>query len=878
MTAHGDADKAIWITSFGWSVLPPTWGGAPSPWPAVSSEDQERYTAQAMSLARSSWPWLGPVLIAAWDAGLLPADDPRRGLALVDGDTDLPPAAGLRQVIPHDDTATVGTYPATHASGHYTGAWRLAPEGADVPRPAQVGTGAEPHEPAASLAIRFEGTRFDLLVRRGEYKGLLDVTVDGQPANWLPKQDGHAYLSLFDPLEEPAEVTVARYLPDGLHIAVIEAEGGWYQWPLVGWRVGREADVRSLTAGMVLAGLLALVALGGFLRTALTLPLRDWVRRLSTHYLAPSTPAHAALLVVVALAFYFVPGSLPSLALLGLLFLCVLPRPDLALALVAFSLPFFLLPKSLLGRTISMTEVLLILVAMAFVVRRALPRSGVADASAVQPAGRRRPGDPRWLDGAAYALTALGLLAALPAVLPVSGAAWVEKADWATVTLMLLPLAGVLAGLAGCCDRPKEVASQGDPGESPLQRSADCGRRSGEALVNSWWRHLVESPLRQLDAAVGALVLVALASSMAADNVGVAVQELHVVVWDAAAFYAFIRLGVAAHAGVAVRRSADEPADHQPAVRRVPGGLLVYAFLFGTTLMGSYAIYQFFFTDRAITAEGVHRALGVYGSPNNLALLLDRALPILVALLAFGRPRVRTAEVAATSAARRRLRFVLMALALVIILVALMLTYSRGALLLGLPAALVFLGIMRGRRAAGLVLAALAAVLAGILPVLGTDRLRSLLTTDSGTSFFRLRLWQSAWTMLREHPWLGVGPDNFLYQYRTRYLLPDAWQEPNLSHPHNLVLDFGTRLGIPGIAVLVWFQAAFWRLTLPLYRRLPDGEIRALLLGLMASMVATLAHGVVDNSFFLVDLAFVFCLTLGVAANLVRVGQATQSD
>jgi O-antigen ligase len=358
------------------------------------------------------------------------------------------------------------------------------------------------------------------------------------------------------------------------------------------------------------------------------------------------------------------------------------------------------------------------------------------------------------------------------------------------------------------------------------------------------------SPVQQLDAAVGVLVLLALASSLAADNVPVAFQEFHVVVWDAAAFYAFIRL--------------------MPWTRRLETSdsvRLVYAFLLGAALMALYAVYQFFFTDRAITAEGVHRALGVYGSPNNLALLLDRALPILVALIAFGWRRGKTRTGVETSDVWK---VGLGSVAVIVILIALVLTFSRGALLLGVPAALLFIGLMRGRRAARVVLAALAAVAAGMLPLLGTDRLRSLFTTDSGTSFFRLRLWQSAWTMLCDHPWLGVGPDNFLYQYRTRYLLPDAWQEPNLSHPHNLVLDFGTRLGVLGIVWLVWLQVAFWRIALPLYRRLPEGEGRALILGLMASVVATLAHGLVDNSFFLVDLAFFSCLTLAVTAILAE--------
>ena len=191
-------------------------------------------------------------------------------------------------------------------------------------------------------------------------------------------------------------------------------------------------------------------------------------------------------------------------------------------------------------------------------------------------------------------------------------------------------------------------------------------------------------------------------------------------------------------------------------------------------------------------------------------------------------------------------------------------------LLLGLPAAILLIGVMRGGRVLWIALGALAAAALGVLPFFGAERFGSMLDLSAGTGFFRLRLWQSAWAMLRDHPWLGVGLDNFLYQYRTRYILPDAWQEPNLSHPHNLVLDFGTRLGVGGILVLLWLQVAFWSLAWRLYRRQAEGEARLLILGLMASMAAALAHGLLDNSFFLVDLAFIFFLTIGVIGKLAN--------
>jgi O-antigen ligase len=155
------------------------------------------------------------------------------------------------------------------------------------------------------------------------------------------------------------------------------------------------------------------------------------------------------------------------------------------------------------------------------------------------------------------------------------------------------------------------------------------------------------------------------------------------------------------------------------------------------------------------------------------------------------------------------------------------------------------------------------------IPVLRTPRFTSLFDLQSGTSFFRLNLWRSTLDMIRDHPLLGVGLDNFLYAYRGRYIRPAAWQEPDLSHPHNLILDYWSRLGILGLAAGVWLQIAFWRLALPL-RRLADPDDRALALGLMAGMVDFVAHGLVDNSYFLVDLAFAFMLSLGLVAHLYR--------
>ena len=141
----------------------------------------------------------------------------------------------------------------------------------------------------------------------------------------------------------------------------------------------------------------------------------------------------------------------------------------------------------------------------------------------------------------------------------------------------------------------------------------------------------------------------------------------------------------------------------------------------------------------------------------------------------------------------------------------------------------------------------------------GDDFIRtkaSLLDLNKGGTFFRLELWYSSLNMLREHPWFGVGPGNFLEAYRTRYVLHSAWQEFNLEHPHNIYLDHWTRLGVLGVIAGAALQIAFWRLV---YHR---PRYDALTLGLVGGMAALLAHGLVDNTLFFPDLALALFLTL----------------
>ncbi|MCC6613338.1 MAG: O-antigen ligase family protein [Anaerolineae bacterium] len=289
---------------------------------------------------------------------------------------------------------------------------------------------------------------------------------------------------------------------------------------------------------------------------------------------------------------------------------------------------------------------------------------------------------------------------------------------------------------------------------------------------------------------------------------------------------------------------------------------LVDALILAGVMVSLIGLYLYLRGEAVITAEeGARRLASVYGSPNNVGLWLGRCLPFALAFAL------------APLDLRRR---VAAGVALVIMLVAVVLTQSAGALFVGVPVGLAtVLLFVFGRRAA-LPLAGLAGITALAIPLLARfPRFERLLDPTEGTNFIRLRVWESALTAIQDHPLTGLGLDQFLYFYRGRYIMPDAWLEPDLSHPHNVLLDFWLRLGLLGLFLFVALAILCWRTLTGARRRLRDRDalLTALATGTLGCLANLVAHGIVDNAVFVNDLVYVFVLIVGLAQVLSQRAQ-----
>ncbi|MEB3322834.1 MAG: IctB family putative bicarbonate transporter [Synechococcaceae cyanobacterium] len=269
-------------------------------------------------------------------------------------------------------------------------------------------------------------------------------------------------------------------------------------------------------------------------------------------------------------------------------------------------------------------------------------------------------------------------------------------------------------------------------------------------------------------------------------------------------------------------------------------------------------------SDANSLAEGTVRIYGTLGNPNLLGGYLLPLLPLAaVALLRW------------RGAARRLFALTTLALGLV----ALVLTYSRGAWMGMVAAFAVLVLLLAMRRTLAwpplwrrllpvLLLVGGAAVLAVLVSQVEPLRVRvaSLLVgREDSSNNFRMTVWGAALKMIRARPWLGIGPGNEAFN-----LIYPLYQAPkfNALSAYSIPLELLVEAGIPGLlAGLGLLQAAVRG---GLARWAERGPLVIPGLAAVAVFAGLGVQGLTDTIFFRpeVQLVALFCLAT-VAASAV---------
>lgn len=243
------------------------------------------------------------------------------------------------------------------------------------------------------------------------------------------------------------------------------------------------------------------------------------------------------------------------------------------------------------------------------------------------------------------------------------------------------------------------------------------------------------------------------------------------------------------------------------------------------------------------------RVFSWIGSPNVLGSYLVLLLPITAALLQTTRAHQAKLVLGAVSLA---------------MLACLIFTFSRGAWLAFLAAALTY-GLLQNRRILALILVG-AILLPAVSPPVA-NRLQYTFSSkyiESSQHGGRFARWEEALNRVTAHPVTGAGLGRFGGATAARYNIPGTF------YVDNYYLKLAVETGLLGLGVFLWLLLNVVRLLSNIIRELAqDPHTRALACGITAGLFGVLVHNFVENIFEVPMMQTMFWVLLGLATQLL---------
>ncbi|GAC1635121.1 MAG: O-antigen ligase family protein [Chloroflexota bacterium] len=238
------------------------------------------------------------------------------------------------------------------------------------------------------------------------------------------------------------------------------------------------------------------------------------------------------------------------------------------------------------------------------------------------------------------------------------------------------------------------------------------------------------------------------------------------------------------------------------------------------------------------------RAYGSFDQPNPYAGFLNMTLPLALCLALHWRSRgLRALGLGAVA----------------LILGAIVVSESRGALLAGSLAIAIVLALLSKRAAFVVGMSALTALGAGLLATFNLVPLapfvRVLTAVGLGGVSFgdvndtnfsaveRAAHWVAGVRIFASHPVLGVGAGNYAVAYPAFH--PRGWYAA-LDHAHNYYINIAAEAGILGLAAYILLVGSALWYSYAANRRAHHGLHHAIVLGVLGALIATSIHNLFD--------------------------------
>lgn len=267
-------------------------------------------------------------------------------------------------------------------------------------------------------------------------------------------------------------------------------------------------------------------------------------------------------------------------------------------------------------------------------------------------------------------------------------------------------------------------------------------------------------------------------------------------------------------------------------------------------LMGAFSAAQFLYGLEYPRAESVleqwgdyYRVTGLFNVPQtfagNLGIALFMLLGVTLTQLSVG------ARTMTRSTAYQIVAVTLGA-------VGLLLSLTRAAWLASAALGVLALGRTKKRWGAALLLVvvAVAGLGNGSQTIIG-DRFSGEIDRNERSILHREALWQANWEIVKDHPWLGIGPWQNVRELPAYYEKNQSITSPYIGHAHNNVLQILASQGVFAALFYLWFCVYFlWAAYSLSQRDNVDSSVKGIALGSLYSQLYFHFLGLVDSPFF----------------------------
>lgn len=129
----------------------------------------------------------------------------------------------------------------------------------------------------------------------------------------------------------------------------------------------------------------------------------------------------------------------------------------------------------------------------------------------------------------------------------------------------------------------------------------------------------------------------------------------------------------------------------------------------------------------------------------------------------------------------------------------------------------------------------------------------------------RIAVYRNTIQMIKAHPLIGVGVNNFMKNYKKYKEIPEYRNvvTPDFMYAHNNFLHMAGEIGLLGLSIFFWFLYKLFSADISIYCKLKSNYLKNISLGLILCLFAFLINGLTESSFYYSRVALIFWYLIG---------------